>query len=314
MDEDISLRINKCRTYIGFMLSQQQWSGITKIEVENWLSNFKDLTPNENLLVYKLLTSLIYYSEKDIINALKEGINSRLFYNILLDQQIKSDFELSPQAIHSMINEELQKTCFIPLLDNDSPHESANYVTRLLVQQGIVEPQQSMFINSIVEPIQAKKFTRLVIVDDCIGSGDQLKKFWNITAKVDIGDKKMSLREFCKQEGVETKYIVLFGYDNSIIQLQKEMIDLEICCVRMLTDTQRVFAESSYVWEDEEERQQAIVLFRELTSAHGIPLLGYCDLDFAFVMHQTIPDWSLPLFWKENPDWKLLIRRKNSNA
>ena len=42
-DESIQLHINKCKNYIDFMLSQQQWSGLTKTEIELWLNNFCDL-------------------------------------------------------------------------------------------------------------------------------------------------------------------------------------------------------------------------------------------------------------------------------
>ena len=87
-EESFQLHINKYKAYIDFMLSQQQWSGLTKAEVEQWLNNFRDLELCEKYLVYKLLTSLIYYSEKDVIDALNEGIHSRLFNDKVLTKQI----------------------------------------------------------------------------------------------------------------------------------------------------------------------------------------------------------------------------------
>ena len=60
-DESVQLYINKCKTYIDFMLSQQQWSGLTKSEIEQWLSNFRQLDIHEQYFAYKLLASLIYY-------------------------------------------------------------------------------------------------------------------------------------------------------------------------------------------------------------------------------------------------------------
>ena len=62
------------------MLSQQQWSGLTKHEVERWLNNFRDLNSSELLLVYKLITGLIYFSEKDVLAVLKEGIYKCVYY------------------------------------------------------------------------------------------------------------------------------------------------------------------------------------------------------------------------------------------
>ncbi|MDD3173089.1 MAG: hypothetical protein PHF63_05450 [Herbinix sp.] len=313
MDEIETLHINKSRAFIDFMLSQQQWSGLTKIDVEKWLSNFRELQPKEMILVFKLLTNLIYFSEKDVLEALKEGIHNCLFYNVILEKQKAANFNLSQHALSAITKLELRKTCFIPLLDSDSPHESGNYVTRMLVQHGLIQPNQSMFLNKIVTEIRKQNFSRLVIVDDCVGSGDQLKGFWN-TAVVNDKGNLILLKDFCTQNDIDANYLTLFGYNKSIDELKQTFIDLKICCVRELSDVQRVFANNSYIWSNENERNEALMLFNDMTGNCGIPLYGYKGLDFAFIMHQTIPDWSLPLLWKENADWKLLMRRKNSNA
>ena len=311
--ESIQLHIHKCKAYIDFMLSQQQWSGLTKAEVEQWLSNFRDLDLYEQYLVYKLLANLIYYSEKDVIDALNEGINSRLFNNVVLDKQITAGFSISQHAIQNIVKEELLKTRFIPLLDRNAPHESGNYVSRLLVQQGIIQPKQSVFLDALGNEFQKEPFKNLVIVDDCVGSGDQLRDFWKL-AKVCVNDSAIPLADFCLRNHIKVQYLTLFGYDQSLLTLQQEFKDLTVCCVRTLSDSQRVFSPNSYVWANDLERQQAIELFSTLTTDNGIPLYGYKGLDFAFIMHQTIPDWSLPLFWKKTPDWNLLMRRKNSNV
>lgn len=313
MDEIETLHINKSRAFIDFMLSQQQWSGLTKIDVEQWLSNFRELQPKEMLLVYKLLTNLIYFSEKDVLEALKEGIHNCLFYNVILERQKAVNFSMSQQALSVITKQELRKACFIPLLNSESPHESGNYVTRMLVQHGIIQTNQSMFLGKIATAIREQKFSRLVIVDDCVGSGDQLKEFWN-TAVVNDNGNIILLKNYCAQNDINANYLTLFGYNKSIEALKQTFHDLNICCVRELSDIQRVFADNSYIWSNNNERDEAISLFKNMTDNCGIPLLGYKGLDFAFIMHQTIPDWSLPLLWKETADWKLLMRRKNSNA
>ena len=312
-EESIQLHINKCRAYIDFMLSQQQWSGLTKAEVEQWLSNFRDLELYEKYLVYKLLTSLIYYSEKDVIDALNEGIHSRLFNDKVLARQMSAAFGLSQQAIQNIVKDELYKARFIPLLDKNAPHESGNYVSRLLVQQGMIEARQSMFLDAVGEAFVEAPFRNLIIVDDCVGSGDQLREFWK-SAKVSVNGSTTLLSTFCLENHIKPYYLTLFGYDQSILALEQELEDLSVCCVRTLSDSQRVFSKNSYVWANDTERENAIKLFSALTEEHGIYLYGYKGLDFAFIMHQTMPDWSLPLFWQKTPDWNLLMRRKNSNA
>ena len=141
---------NKCNTFISFMLRQQQWTGLSRLDIDGWISNFGSITPEEEYLVYKLLTNIIYYSEDDIINALKEGIKDKLFYKKLLKLQIDSNFQISQHAISQAYKDELDNSCFIPLLDDDRPHESSNYVLRLCTQNNFIKTSQSVFLNNLL--------------------------------------------------------------------------------------------------------------------------------------------------------------------
>jgi len=312
MDEITTLHTNKCKSYIDFMLSQQQWSGLTKAEIERWLSNFHNLQPNEMLLVYKLLTNVIYFSEKDVLGALREGVYNCVCYKSILEKQKSADFALSQRALANIADDEIRKTYFIPLLDSDAPHESGNYIIRLLVQQGVIPPECSVFVDKLAPAFQSGRVTRLVIVDDCVGSGDQLRGFWNNTT-IKIGTEDILLKDLCLKYRIIANYLIPFGYDRNISKIKKEFADLNIYCTRTLSDAQKVFSDNSYIWKDIAERDDARRLFDSISKECRIPLHGYKELDFAFIMHQTIPDWSLPLFWKENADWKLLMRRKNSS-
>lgn len=307
-----NLYINKCKAFIDFMLSQQQWSGITKAAIESWMGNFKGLTHEEQELVYKLLTNIIYFSENDVTDALKIGVYNCLSYADVLEKQKASNFSLSTITLKNTHKSNINKSCFVPLLDSGAPHESANNVCRILVQQGIVPAEKSMFIEQVPALLKSGQVTNLIIVDDCVGSGNQLRTFWEETRVNDDGSA-ISIKELCQKYGATANYLTLFGYNNSIEELKKEFPDLNIFCVRELNDDLRVFSDTSYIWKDNEERARALALFDALAKNAGIPTYGYSGLDFAFVMHKTIPDWSLPIFWKENGDWKLLLRRKNSN-
>lgn len=311
--EMMTLHINKRKAYVNYMLSQQQWSGLTREEIERWLSNFKDLPPEKLLLVYKLLTNLLYFSEKDVLEVLKEGVYNCLCYRAILEQQKKTEFGLSQQALTNIYRQELRKTCFTPLLDKEAPHESGNSISRLLVQQGIVRPDDSKFAYQLPEAFSTGVYTRLVIVDDCVGTGSQFRNFWCGT-KILVGEKELTLAELSEKYKIQADYLVLFGYDRSIAKLKEDFEEIEIHCVRFLSDEHRVFSDKSYIWKNEEERDEAKALFEDLLRETGITLFGFRKLDFAFIMHQTIPNWSLPLFWRETPDWKLLIRRKDSNG
>ncbi|MBE6700401.1 MAG: hypothetical protein E7582_00720 [Ruminococcaceae bacterium] len=306
------LYINKCKAFIDFMLSQQQWSGITKANIDSWLSNFKGLTHEEQELVYKLLTNIIYFSENDVTEALRIGVYNCLSYSDILQQQKDSNFSTSTHTLKNTHKSNINKACFVPLLDSGAPHESANNVCRILVQQGIIPAEKSMFLDQVPSLLKSGQVNNLIIVDDCVGSGDQLRTFWEET-RVKDDDNSITIKDLCKKYGAKANYLTLFGYNKSIEDLRDEFPDLNIFCVRQLSDQHRVFSDSSYIWKSDEEKATAFDLIDSLAKNAGIPTYGYNNLDFAFVMHKTIPDWSLPIFWKENCDWKLLLRRKNSN-
>lgn len=305
--------ITKCKAFIDFMLLQQQWSGITKRDIDKWINNFQGLSEDELRLVYRLLTNIIYFSEKDVTEVLKRGVFECVSYNSVLTAQKTQGFALSQKALRNIYEQELNGSCFVPLLDSGAPHESGNYVTRLLVQQGIVPQDKSMFLNSALPLLISGKIRKLIIVDDCVGSGQQLTDFWETKTVANIGGVPLTLKALCQKYGITANYLTLFGYEKNIQRLRGKFPDLTIFCVRYLRDKHRVFSDESYVWDDTTERDKALELFKSVTKDVGIPLYGYKGLDFAFIMHQTVPDWSLPVFWKENADWNLLLRRKNSN-
>lgn len=294
------------------MLSQQQWSGLTKANVDSWLNNFKGLSHGEQELVYKLLTNIIYFSENDVTDALKIGVYNCLSYNDVLETQKSSGFSTSVHTLNTTHKANINKSCFVPLLNSGTPHESGNNICRTLVQQGIIPSNRSVFIKQVPALFRSGQVTNLVIVDDCVGSGDQLSTFWEGTRVPDDGSP-ITIKELCYKYGTQANYLTLFGYNKSINELREKFTDLNIYCVRELNDQHRVFSGSSYIWENADERTKAFALFDSLAKNAGINTYGYKGLDFAFVMHKTIPDWSLPIFWKENSDWKLLLRRKDSN-
>ena len=109
------LYINKCKAFIDFMLTQQQWSGLTKADIDSWLSNFKGLSHEEQELVYKLITNVIYFSENDVTDALKIGVYNCLSYSDILEKQKSSGFSLSTNSLKNAHKSNINKACFVPL-------------------------------------------------------------------------------------------------------------------------------------------------------------------------------------------------------
>lgn len=201
----------------------------------------------------------------------------------------------------------MNKTVFIPLLDSSKPGESANQITRYLIQKMDINPNQTAFIDNLyLKDIEQLK--SIIFVDDCMGSGNQLEQFFdrsNVKLKID----------FAFQNNVKVYYLILTGYKNNIdiIQKKKNLENIKIIACDELSDNDRIFNPKNIIWHDDEEFQKAILYFKNLEKEYGISQYGWSNLDFAVFIHNTVPDWSLPIFWMENSDWAPLMKRKNSN-
>ena len=85
-----------------------------------------------------------------------------------------------------------------------------------------------------------------------------------------------------------------------------------ISFAEVLDESHRIFTSNHLCWEDAEEQQTVRTLLETELSKYGIRLMGFHDLDFAVAVHDTIPDWSLPMLYKNINGWNMLIERKDS--
>jgi hypothetical protein len=283
-----------------------QWSGLEENEIFNWLDNFKDSFGK--YIALKILIHSIYYSEKNVIALLKHGIYEKILSKDIKEQLILNDNILTPKTeTNALLRERVKRTTFVPLLDKGKPGESANQITRYLIQKIYIDPSQTAFIDNLnIEDIV--QMTSLIFVDDCIGSGNQLDLFFNrdnVKSKIDIA----------VQNKVKVYYLILTGYKKNIdtVQKQRNLEKIKIVACDELSDNDRIFNRNNVIWQDEEEYEKANQYFIKLEKEYGILQFGWSDLDFSVFIHNTIPDWSLPIFWMENSDWTPLMKRKNSN-
>lgn len=312
--------IHNAKLTLSFFLTCQQWSGVKNDDVEQWLKNFG---PNliDQYYATRLLNQLIYYSEEDIELLLYEGIFNKILLEEVYSNQIDNRFTLTQRQLESFICTESKKTLFMPLLDDIRPGKSGDQISRILQHKLHIPTEHFIYPFLLTDDREEyKEFKRLIIVDDCVGSGDQLDTFWSSTKvakKVDediIFDKGPLLREWCKNQNIIPYYLSLVGYSTNIEFYQNYFPDLNIICMELLTENQRVFSENSTFWVDNSEKDHAIKYFKNVCNIVKIPLYGHRNLDFAVIMHKNIPDWALPIFWKTSPNrpWSILMQRKDS--
>ncbi|WP_158638426.1 phosphoribosyltransferase-like protein [Panacibacter ginsenosidivorans] len=294
-------------TLIRVICRTNQWSGLKESNLTDWLQgNFKD--PEGKYLAVKILLHSLYYSEENLIELLRHGI-----YHEIIGEEIKSNLIASnnifvPQSVtEAEVRQKVDKILFVPLLDKNRPNESGNAIIRYLTTKLSISPSNTIFHFNIKDS-DLDNIEKIIIVDDCIGSGDQLNTFWNTTF-LDVKNKALA-------KGVDIYYLALIGYENQVLDLQLtgDLVGLRVVICDKLEERNKIYSSQNIIWNSDEEMNFAITYFDDIGSKYGVPRVGYAGLDFSLFMHNSVPDWTLPIFWTENYDWKPLLKRKNSNS
>lgn len=298
---EIDYYVDSNREFFRFLVESRQWSGIGIKELNAWIKNFESL-PNGDYIACRILDETIGYSESDIIDMLWNAISKIFNDEIVKKLQITSGFNMLKSSLEFEIKKELKKTLFVPLLDKGIPGESGDAILRLMTQKMDINFDKK-FHNNIEETDFHK---RIIIIDDCIGSGEQFKNFWE-EAKICSGKK---LREWCKENNVKTYYIVLVGCKDTVLRLMDEYTDCRFICVETISEDYRVIPrlEKDPIYKEIE------INLLELLDACGIELYGFNDFDYALFINNNIPDWSLPMLHKKRDLWVPLLRRKDSDV
>lgn len=289
------------------IVCQSQWDYLKFSDFDTWMNNnFGDDVEGKYYAV-KIMLHTIYYSKRNIEDLLRFGLFDKIYGELIKSEQIKNQLLLPHNEALAKLEELKSKTYFIPLLDTDKPSESGNRIIGDLVHKLQISEKQVDFHWEVTEE-KLSGYKTLIFVDDCIGSGMQLKKFWN-------SEKVANIKSYCKKNDVSVYYLVLIGYDKNLNALKhsSELNDIQVVVCDILTDKNRVFSDENIVWEkDFDERAAAIKYFEKIKKEKGINFLGFKKLDFAIILNDRLPNWSLPIFWRENANWKLLLQRKTS--
>lgn len=290
------------------VIVQTQWDYLNYSNVIEWIDeNFSNDIEGRYYAV-KILLNLIYYSKKDIEKLLWFGLYEKIYGEIVKGELLRnSNLYIPTSEADAMIHELQQHSFFVPLLDSDKPSESGNSVIGDLVHKnGISEDQVDFHWNITEEKI--KNYKLLIFVDDCVGSGTQLKTFWN-------SEKIEKIKNLCTKYKIDVYYLVLVGYDRNLEKLKEtaELNGIKVVVCDILSDKNRIFSEENMMWNKEDgEMGKTIQYFERVRKEKGVSFYGFKKLDFAVILHDRLPNWSLPLLWKEMNGWKCLLRRKTT--
>jgi hypothetical protein len=289
---------NKTAFYIHDL---KQWSDAELLDLDSWLANFPD--DEGRYIAMRLLNRFIYYSERDVKRLLKHGLYRQLLYQPSIIWNRANEFDTTSIEQETFAKQFLEDTIFTPLLDRNKPSESGNTLCRYLNRDLEISSRQIRQPDEL-SSVMSK---RVVVVDDFIGSGQQIIDFWN---KPKIAGK--TLASIAASNNLQVTYLSLVATRYGLNRVAKMSTGLHIACCEVIEDTYRVFCVPSLYLGQQNEISKARGYLDKLCKDRKLSLLGFHKLDFAVAFHHAIPDATLPLFFTKNSGWNPLIKRRQS--
>ncbi len=291
------------------LIVQTQWDFVSFQKVQHWLDiNFKNDVEGR-FYAMKILSNLIYYTQQDIIALLKFGIFEKIYGEVYKETFLQhTGYYNSATEKTSAIQRYRDSSLFCPIMDSKKPYESGNVMISNIVHHLEISASNADFHwNLSEEKLERCQF--LIFVDDCFGSGSQLRNFFDT-------EEIKNVLSLAKKFNTQIYCLALIGYKKNYFslkdKLEKNKIKLITC--ELLSEKHRIFSDESIVWNKKnDEKLAALSYFKKLQKDRGIGYVGFKKLDFAVILHNRTPNWSLPIIWKKTQDWDNLLQRKSSN-
>lgn len=277
--DNYELLIDKIRNKVKYCWN----NSINQSDIEEWLKNFKGKVfeiQYEKILALMLLNNFIYLSHEEVLHLCRV-----LYY----------------EYVHSIAKENknydeiVRQTIFCPI---GNPSESSSLVLYFYrIANDIIKDQ---FKNYPELPELTDKNKRVVFIDDISGSGQQASEYLN-----------KLLEQFDVTKKSNVRYMTLIGTKSASKVFDSIGIKYKSAC--LLDERMKLFSDSSYTKFSKDESK----VLKDLVKGYGDEVkwqpLGYRNSELAIGFYYNVPDNCLPIFWRDNQDWKPIFKRFHKN-
>ena len=286
----------------------QQWGPykgklLTEDRIRAWLNQFGG--NKEQRLMFKILQGVRFYSGDIIRSKLKEahGIVTR-------------------GVIHQVKAERRKRSDNILVSYLDAPGKSGAYLAKIYVDENGILPDNVIEKSKIAQKVQEKStefpYLALVFVDDFVGTGNSACEYFKGLCE-EQGEilKKMASKpgEFGGIPKLNIYFVAICGFQEAKARIEETLayldlpVKVHIC--DPLTQASKAFDDSSQIFEDEYEREEA----KKIAYGFGTKLvkkapLGYGDCQATVVFEHGCPNNSLPILWQQTKDFIPIFHRK----
>ncbi|PRY04415.1 hypothetical protein [Paraburkholderia sp. BL25I1N1] len=276
------------------LIAKGIWEGIDVARSRAWYRQFQDRECE--LLGACLLDNLVYRSKQQVLALLKSAMTS----SVLLGTEAADDL----QIVRALQERKDPHTRLIPIISIEQPPtKSGTYMLRLLARSLGIRDKWMIWPELLDS--QPSSVSRLIMVDDFCGTGDQFTSFMSRKPLVDF----LSQRPDC-----QIVYVTAAAHTDGLQKIQHELPSICVVAGEILTKSHHFFDGSvldqyNSIALKTQLRDQYVMVCNAFGLGGRIGNYGYQDQALTYAFAHGTPNNTLPVFWYETDGWTPLLDR-----
>lgn len=290
--------LTKCKYYRDIRL----WPLSDEFNYDQWLANFQE--GEERDIAMRILEFFTYFPDA-IINQMLITVIGKCGYFL------KS---YKPDWTHDMFKSD----CYYSYIPGEDPNPTDSghiFARKLRDVVGIPESQLFEF-QPLLSKIKQEHNKIIILVDDFVGSGNQVFEAWNNSADEFTA---LSLKELVEQNGHTVIYAPLIVNYPGFNNISDNCKGLHMAYIHLLGMESNIFNESCPCWEGSKDLfERGMAVLTRINERLHIPntggdkvidAKGFHEQGLALSFAHGMPDACPPFFYWETETWKPLVKK-----
>jgi len=287
--------LRKCELFCSCSL----WPREPQIRPRAWLNNFEE---HERPVAAVLLDHFVFFG------------------GVATDQLLSHSLRRIAAAVRQHrgpvgLDAYLRNVIFTPVLGEDpNPTDSGQLFCRKVRQ--LLGFSDDRFVPLARAHQLAIAGRPIVLLDDFIGSGDQMARTWER-----LSETGASFASIAQQQALDASYVALVGTARGCQRLSSDLPNLRLVVAHALDQTQSIRSiPSNPLMPDIDDIPGRVeALLERYHGGLSLPAYlstvrqrkyGYSELGLLLAFDHSVPDATIPLLWANGPaDWTPLARR-----
>ncbi len=287
---------------VQFLADVNLWPGRQVLDPRGWLKNF--LEP-ERPHALALLGAFMYLNNP-MVDALFRSAVQRLSVEISQPTTSLAGAKLRWRAFLSSVR--------VTYVEGERPNvtDSGRIFARKARQELGIEESQIVDPAMALSELQRNPSHSVLLVDDFVGSGDQMVTTWGRPYTTSLGN--VSTFAEAALNGANIIYAPLFATSRGIASLSMRCQGLRVSPAHVLDASYSLTDAESILWPTALKATAATMLYDASVRAgivtnYKYGWQGFNDLALAIAFEHSVPDATMPIFFWDRDGWIPLIRR-----